>query len=363
MKKTKASPKRGHLNKRKLAAEINKEQPMTDQIYSNIAPQLLEQGFEPIPVYPGSKTPLVKWKHDKVVIDKQQTWNWSQKYPNASVGIRTQRKIVALDLDFDTGKVAEEFLRVVQDWFGITPTRTRTGSPRWLIPFRCEEVMKKGVVSYGDYMGVEFLTNTQILAYGQHPDGDLYQWEYGEFSDTPLEGLPVITHSDILKLAGELDRIVGHTRVSSTIEGMCDVNLRTPIQGQDGMPIYPADRGEVRAVAEWLLIEKGLASASRDEWLRVIQGVQSTTWPDDNCPEWLIHACRCDEYPNPEQDVDYQWRYAAGRQVENPVTFATVMHMANEMGYQEYLSSQRYATSVKAIRTCECGEKLEQEIY
>ena len=330
--------------------------------YKSVAPQLLRRGYEPIPIRGGSKTPEVKWNSD-VDIDEKQVLECAERFPNAGVGIRTQRNILAIDLDYDNELVAKEFLRIVQDKYGLTPIRIRTGgSHKWLACFRCNEVMKKGVISYGKNQSVEFLTNTQFLAYGQHPDGDYYQWENGELFETPLKDLPVITHQDILELASEIDGIVGKDRASSSVEKMRDVNLNASAREQDGLPLHPANPDEVQAAGEFLLIKKGLASAPRDIWLKIIQGVQSTAWPDDDCPEWLINACRCDEYPNPERDVDYEWRYASGRRVDNPVTFGTVMHMANELGYQEHLSSKRYSTTVDLINACESASKLEQEI-
>ena len=329
--------------------------------YYTKALDLLNRGYDPIPVAISTKKPQAKWNSD-VVIDEKQVLDWSEQFPIASVGIRTQRNIVAIDLDFDNQKVATQFLSLVRDRFGPTPTRTRTKSFRYLLPFRCNEIMKKGVVSYGENKNVEFLTNTQFLAYGQHPDGDFYQWENGELCDTSLGHLPVITHLDILELSAELDRIVSLDRVSSTIERMLNVNLSAPVREQDGVPVCLADPDEVRSVAEWLLVEKGLASAIRDEWLKIIQGVQSTAWPDEICPEWLLNACRCEEYPNPEREVEYEWRYASGRQVDNPVTFATVIHMANELGYKEYLSFRRYTATVNSINSSESVLKLEQEV-
>ncbi|XCN72850.1 MAG: bifunctional DNA primase/polymerase [Candidatus Electrothrix aestuarii] len=159
------------------------------------AAQLLQMGYEPIPIKPNEKYPTVKnWQNADCA---QLVESWPKDY---GIGLRTGQKVTAIDIDV--------YHKGLVDW-AVNQFRSlvdgsllcRVGQPpKTLIPVSCEGVEKKftsnkWVDQNGTINQIEILSHgQQFVAFGIHPGtGKPYEWD----GDLLAHSLPTIRRSDL----------------------------------------------------------------------------------------------------------------------------------------------------------------------
>ena len=156
-------------------------------IYSKAASQLLANGYEPVPIRPGSKVPGVsRWS--AVTIDETRVEEWSGRFQDHAVGLRTG-SLVGLDIDLLDADLAHRIHGLASRRLGETLVRVGLW-PKRLLLYRTAEPGAKLAAP-----GVEVLgTGQQFVAFGIHPGtGQPYYWPDGETPlEVPLDDLPLV---------------------------------------------------------------------------------------------------------------------------------------------------------------------------
>lgn len=172
-------------------------------LYGEIAAQLLDNGYEPIPIAPSSKRPVVSgWTSARV--DTALVDCWASEYPDFGVGLRTGQ-LVGFDIDLlDPGLAHDVFSKAEQ---ALGSTLMRVGLwPKRLLLYRTQVPFGKLGLPKIDVLG----QGQQFVAFGRHPETRrAYTWPNGE---TPLEvalsDLPLVSEDQVRRLLGELAAVL-----------------------------------------------------------------------------------------------------------------------------------------------------------
>ena len=146
--------------------------------YADLAPQLLENGYAPLPLLPGSKRPaLARWS--RVPIDAATLARWSRSHGDCGVGLRTGT-LVGIDIDILDLDLAHQVHRLVTTRLGATLMRVGQW-PKRLLLYRTQAPFAKLAVPGVEVQGA----GQQVVAFGIHPvTQQPYHWPLGE---TPLD--------------------------------------------------------------------------------------------------------------------------------------------------------------------------------
>lgn len=171
-------------------------------VFGRLAPQLADDGWQPIPVLPGQKRPAVReWQRRPAPSVLRR---WLERYPGHGVGLVCGR-VVAVDIDVLDHDAAARLVALVIGLLGPTPLVRVGQAPKVVLVYRLAESMPitRRALSVGK---IEMLTEGSFfVAYGIHPvTGEPYRWT-GEGSPefTPPSALQVVTP---LQLENALDQ-------------------------------------------------------------------------------------------------------------------------------------------------------------
>lgn len=142
-----------------------------------------------------------KWSNDfPVNLDELKRWTkWG-----ASVGLQS-RNFVGLDIDVDDAALAAGIQSFAEDYLGLAPVRTRSGSARRLMMYRADAPMRKVRQEFGAKQAVELLAKgQQFVVEGNHPAGGEYAWTGEHPCDIGADGIPTVTAADIERFFGAL---------------------------------------------------------------------------------------------------------------------------------------------------------------
>lgn len=169
------------------------------------AEQLLQRGYEPIPIKPGEKHPTVKsWPTADCT---QLVKNWPH---NHGIGLRTGPTLTGIDIDVYDSEMIEAVIKALAIFNGDNFLRRVGKPPKTLIPAYCEDVEKKitsnkWLDENGAINQIEILSSgQQFVAFGIHPDtGKPYEWS----GDLLSHSLPVIPQIVITGMLQKFDRL------------------------------------------------------------------------------------------------------------------------------------------------------------
>lgn len=120
---------------------------------------------------------------------------WSKS--GAGVGLQS-RVFVGLDIDVDDPTLAAAIQSFAEDYLGLAPVRTRTGSARRLMMYRVEAPLRKVRQPFGEKQAVELLAKgQQFVVEGNHPSGGSYAWAGDHPCDIGAQNIPLVTAADI----------------------------------------------------------------------------------------------------------------------------------------------------------------------
>lgn len=213
-------------------------------VFCDVAARLLDNGFDPLPIRPGSKVPAVsRWS--AIPIDDRQVTDWSARFPDHGIGLRTGI-LVGLDIDILDPDLAQQIHALATARLGDTLLRVGRW-PKRLLLYRTDAPFAKVAIP-----GIEVLgAGQQFVAFGIHPDtGKPYYWPDGE---TPLEmaldDLPRVDRDAIGAFLAE---------ASAFLPDRPPTQPRSPVDRQ-----IPPTRNVVRD-------DVGLVVDGRDSWLSMI---------------------------------------------------------------------------------------------
>jgi len=167
--------------------------------FADVAEQLFENGYEPIPIKTGEKIPAVsRWS--TVTIDPAMIAGWSLRHPTCGIGLRTGR-LVGVDIDILDPDRAHAAQALAFARFGETLVRVGHW-PKRLLLYRTETPFAKMKSGQIEILGL----GQQFVAFGLHPGtGSPYSWPFGETPlDVPLSDLPVIEPSAAAAFLAEI---------------------------------------------------------------------------------------------------------------------------------------------------------------
>lgn len=153
--------------------------------YGETAATLFENGYEPLPIVPGTKRPaLSRWT--ATAMDPAMVGGWAKTWPDHGIGLRTGA-LVGLDIDILDPDLAHRIHRLAIRRLGEAPMRVGLW-PKRLLLYRTETPQAKMSVGAIEVLGL----GQQFVAFGQHPEtGAPYYWPEGETPlDLPLPDLP-----------------------------------------------------------------------------------------------------------------------------------------------------------------------------
>jgi hypothetical protein len=166
--------------------------------FGELAPYLVDYGYQPVPIRPGAKAPMIDdWQAGHPVDHYlPQCASWG-------TGILTAR-CPAVDLDVRDRELVRVLLELADEVLGPSPFRVGA-PPKALLPFSTagpfDKVSGRWWALPGDHWRdpaysphrIEVLGyGQQFVAYARHPRGTFYRWRRGEPMDTPLLDLPEI---------------------------------------------------------------------------------------------------------------------------------------------------------------------------
>ncbi|WP_272011129.1 bifunctional DNA primase/polymerase [Roseovarius sp. ZX-A-9] len=167
--------------------------------FSNAAEQLLDNGYEPIPVKPGQKAPaLSRWT--SVVIDEAAIETWRVRHSSCGVGLRTGH-LIGIDIDILGPDRAHAAQTLAMERFGETLVRVGRW-PKHLLLYRTDTPFTKMKAGQVEILGL----GQQFVAFGLHPGtGRQYSWPLGETPlEVPLSDLPVIDQTAAAAFLAEI---------------------------------------------------------------------------------------------------------------------------------------------------------------
>src|SRR5262249_44799710 len=179
-------------------------------MYNENAARLIEQGYFPIPIAPGTKKPgkwvpsfnrfcdIPDWQNHKKPIDSPQ--------PNAGIGVRCGDGLIAFDFDDD------EAALIISEVFDPTPVN-KSGQKGWTAFYRVDfEVPNENFYDQSGRLALQVLSKGKqtVIPPSVHKEtGQPYKWNGRTLLDTPLTELPLLPRDyreRITKLGYSLSR-------------------------------------------------------------------------------------------------------------------------------------------------------------
>lgn len=239
----------------------------TFQDFASYAHKLLDNGYSPLPIRPGTKIPIPRrWSEfGRRPPSERMLESWSTSYPGAGIGIATG-KIIGIDLDVLCPETAFRLRSIVHLTVGAgmdAPFRIGQ-SPKLLIPLRAPASIRSRHYRDDEGNGIDILASgAQFVAYGTHPGTKKpYEWFGESLVDVSLSSLPVVDEEKIDALLGLAAAIVPGLR--RTTSGKVGTG------GRDTEIVYDNDGrvvdGRDVAIRNWLY-EAALGASRRGVYL------------------------------------------------------------------------------------------------
>ncbi len=287
--------------------------------------RLVEAGYIPLPIRPGSKSPVSKG------------WALPDYTPpqkgDASKGIgivcgRGAFPIAAIDIDITDEEIAAAMRNKVRTLFGQEPVYRVGRSPKCLIVCRHESegIPKRSSTRY-TCGAIEILgAGQQFVAFGKHPDTKReYYWPDKSIFDVRAEALPVVTAAQIQELFSLYEWMAEQRGFALVSKSKKDL----PAKRDDYDPDDPLDRPpKVDKTYEELgeMLKEMDPDCGRSLWLRTGMALHHQT---DGGPEglrlWDEWSAKGKKY-KPNECANFYGGF--GRNRQRPVTAASLIKAA-----------------------------------
>lgn len=176
------------------------------ECYPSVAPVLLNNGFEPIPVE-GKRAMGFGWQ--SIRITEALVRATASRLAGASVGLRTGH-LVGGDIDITDPVVAERVAQSCVDRFGVAPVRIGR-APKLMLAYYTDKpgpkhtspvwVDPEGITHKIEILGV----GQQFVAYGIHPDtSQPYRWPNGGPLNMEAYEFPTVDLEDVWRWVDEV---------------------------------------------------------------------------------------------------------------------------------------------------------------
>ena len=241
--------------------------------FGSHAHRLLDNGYEPIPVWPGTKRPSINEWTTVDITDERIFDDMGNRYSDHQIGLRLG-DVVAIDIDCLDESLASQITQICLDKLGDSPIRVGK-APKKMLFYKCEgdhfpklatAVFKKG----NEKQQVEILASgSQCVVFGTHPDTDQpYHWIGESIIDIPLRSLEAVTIQQIAELRTLLSRVL--EQECGAADGMRG-NTTSNFYGEPTLP--PENEHYENLIKEALPF---LDSEDYDSWIAVGHALKAT---------------------------------------------------------------------------------------
>ena len=179
--------------------------------FRRTAPALLQHGYRPIPILPGTKKPMTNdWPHFELRLADVE------RFALGSVGVLCGHGLVVADADVYDPDLARWTKTMLLSKLGMAPHRVGR-LPKFALPYRLDAARATGKVASRGWRNpgdparhvnrLEFLgRGNYIVTHGVHPDtGAEYRWPVEDLARLPIEALSEIDTDDITRVCQAFD--------------------------------------------------------------------------------------------------------------------------------------------------------------
>lgn len=268
-----------------------------------------KQGWEIFPVKPHDKTPLVKWA-DEATSDIFQIGEWfTNRYPDANIGLACGKRSGLFALDVDAGHGGKETLTAhVMKYGGLphTPTSNTGGGGNHYLFSMPDFSIRNSAGKLGAGLDTRGDGGYIVVPQSTHPNGNLYKWDPEHapsktklapapewllkmlFEETPK---PITTTNNNALIAGQRNNALTSLAGSMQRRGMSQDAIFVALNAENlNRCVPPLMEDEVKAI---------VLSVSR----YTPQAAPSYQNRDRATAEWSF--CKT-IYENPDYYIDFQ---------------------------------------------------------
>jgi hypothetical protein len=195
-----------------LKPRVDAVETPTDFRYTG--PALHALGYRVTPIRTRSKAPFLDgWRQLALTQTADDVCRLAEQYGDCGCGIVTGRQL-GLDIDVLHQAAAVEIAELAWKMFGRTSARFGR-APKMMLPFRTEDTIGGSIAtrwfirSDGQRHRVEWIINTQYVAFGTHPStGRPYRWLRPSLLDIPADDLPLVTELQMREFIAAAEAIL-----------------------------------------------------------------------------------------------------------------------------------------------------------
>ena len=342
--------------------------------YKRNAERLHKLGYQPFPITPGGKEPLLDkgdtWQ--KEITEKEINQWLSEGKGKGSVAVTGLGGIDCDIRDKDVSNKLIEFIRANID--KNIPVRIGQ-APKFLCPLSPEsEIHKKRKITYHDQEKVkheiEFLCpdDQYFVTHGVHPDTNQpYKWHNGnDILKIKKEDLPVIDETDIVMIEDEFDRLAHKRGWSQTkhIKKNIDTSSGDTSSGDKFANYKPtgqmSDPAGIEELKVWLSYLPGKYTNDYDLWLSIGAAINHETAGSNE--GWIIFdewSQRSDKYSGRTNTIT-KWESFGKYDPCECVTRGTIIHVLQDQGVWKKAEKEGEAIRQEAQNIGQSQENVKQ---
>ena len=317
----------------------------------DILGKVVANGFECVPIKPGTKRPDVFGWQGMALGDSVYS-SWVKGKPNHGVGLRLGGSLYAIDIDILDASCVQKICDELEFEFGIYEFR-RTGlAPKTAFLFRCAPGLRKKKVLICDEVGakhaIEILGDgQQIVAYGIHPDtGSEFAWEGAQPLNTNIDLVPELSEPEVMRFIESVASVLPAGWVVTAINDAGNT-ADEDCEGEDdddfllNAPLSLSIE-EVRDDLEIVTAE----SLDYDQWFRFICAINHQTQGSDEGFELARWWSEKDAARFDLKTLKAKWREAGKPSGSGKkVTCATIREIAQRIRKKDVVQSSVIALS------------------
>jgi hypothetical protein len=349
---------------------------MSSAYLEKYGPLALRNGYEIIPIKPGTKRPPFDGWED-IRATKKQLDRWIESRAKHGVGILT-RLTPLVDIDCRDPEIVKQMIAFTESLLGDTLQRVghapKTGlvyratnpfrkvnSRTFIDPDNSEDDSGKTLGQKLEVLG----DGQQFVAYAIHPDtGQPYRWLDKEAPhNAPADELPEITRDDAEKIAAEFERLcteAGWTiKRGSALKSMDRRNVAVE-DDEDGE--FDLSGQKVDLNTQDLSVKLGLVPGADDydTWLQVGMALwHQYDGDEEGLILWHEWSAQANNY---DSDVlDEKWPTFEPEKGRDPVTAKLILKLANEE--EKRLAGEQVDDTKEEIAKARTIEQLTEVAY
>lgn len=303
-------------------------------------PAVLDNGYEIIPIKPGTKRPpFDKWEDIRATTAKLERWIDNGR-GNHGTGILA-RKTPMVDIDSRDAEIVKKMIRFTQALLGKTLQRVgfapktgllyRTDKPFPKVNSRIFVRPEDDASDKTKWHKLEVLGDgQQFVAFAIHPDTEEpYRWiDKRAPHNVAWEDLPVITRDDALEIAAHFESLMEAAGFVPKVKALKRLDAAEGDEDDE----FAADTHPVDLTTQELSLKLGLVPGAEDydTWLQVGMALYHQYGGDNEglilWHEWSAQASNYDQ-----DALDDKWpTFDISAKGRAPVTARLILKLANE---------------------------------